>query len=208
MEKKNYVVALARQFGCGAREIGQLIARELNIAYYDKELLTAASQASGISTQFLEATDERAPQLFTNLWPSMAGYSGNSYYMGDGQEQVFTAGAQAIRQLAQQQSCLFVGRCADFLLRDTTTVISVFIHSSLDDRIRRIIARGDAPNEKAARELTLKKNKQRAEYYNFYTDRRWGDGATYDLCVNATHLGPEATAAFIVHYIRTRLAAL
>ena len=203
MEKKNIVVAIGRQFGCGAREIGQIVARELGIAYYDKELLTEAARESGISPEYLESTDERAPQVFSHLWSSISGYSGGSYYMGDGQEKIFVAQAQVIKQIAEREPCVVVGRCADFLLREHAHVVSVFIHASLDDRVARIIARGDAPDKKSARTLALKKNKLRAAYYNFYTDQRWGDATTYDLCVNATRLGTVATAALIVNYIRT-----
>ena len=204
MEKKNLVVAIGRQFGCGAREIGQIVARELGIAYYDKELLTEAARESGLSTAIFESTDERTPQVFSHLWSSISGYSG-SYYMGEGQEKIFAAQAQVMRNIAERESCVVVGRCADFLLRDYTRVVSVFIHASLEDRVARIVARGDAPDEKSARTLALKKNKLRAAYYNFYTDQRWGDAATYDLCINATSLGTSGTASLVVKYINTVL---
>ncbi len=202
MEKKNIVVAIGRQFGCGAREIGQIVARELGFGYYDKELLTEAAKQSGISAEFLESTDERAPQVLTQLWSTITGYNAGSYFMGEGQEQIFAAQAQVMRHIAERHSCVIVGRCADFLLRNHARVVSVFLHATLDDRVARIIERGDAPDEKSARALALKENKLRAAYYNFYTDQRWGDAATYDLCVNASRLGTEATAAMLVSYIR------
>lgn len=205
-DNKSFVLTIGRQFGCGAREIGKLVAAELGIDYYDKELLTQAAMSSGVSKELFEAADEQAPQLFSNLWAFGMGAPNGAYYAGGAHDEVYGAQSEVMRQLARRGPCVIVGRCADFLLRDVVPVISVFIHSSMADRIARIIARGDARDEKSARALALKKNKLRANYYNFYTDQQWGDAATYDLAVDASCLGTAGTARLLAAYVRTRLA--
>ena len=105
-------------------------------------------------------------------------------------------------QLADRGPCVIVGRTADYLLRDHCKVVSVFVHSSIEDRVQRIMSRDDAKTEKEAREKAEKKNKLRAEYYNFYTDKKWGDAASYDLSIDASLLGTQATAMFIIDFVK------
>lgn len=202
---KTYVIAIGRQFGCGGREIGQLIAKGLGVAYYDKELLSEAAKSSGVNEDFFEAADERSPRFFSSLWSFNLGYNTGAYFIGDtplSENSIYRAQSEVMTQLADRGPCVIVGRTADYLLRDHCKVVSVFVHSSIEDRVQRIMSRGDAKTEKEAREKAEKKNKLRAEYYNFYTDKKWGDAASYDLSIDASLLGTQATAMFIIDFVK------
>lgn len=202
---KTYVIAIGRQFGCGGREIGQLMAKGLGVAYYDKELLSEAAKSSGVNEDFFEAADERSPRFFSSLWSFNLGYNTGAYFIGDtplSDDSIYRAQSEVMTQLADRGPCVIVGRTADYLLRNHCKVVSVFVHSSIEDRVQRIMSRGDAKTEKEAREKAEKKNKLRAEYYNFYTDKKWGDAASYDLSIDASLLGTQATAMFIIDFVK------
>ena len=209
MEKSgNFVVTLGRQFGCGAREIGQMVAKMLDISYYDKELLLEAAKQSGVAPAIFEASDERTPKFFSSLWSFNLGYYSGTLFAGDQpvkEDNVYQAQSQVMVDLAHKGPCVIVGRSADYILRNETEVISIFLHSSMEDRIKRIVKRGDCKTKKEAREMAIKQNKLRANYYNFYTDKHWGESESYDLSIDSSKLGPEGTAKLIVEYVKTRL---
>ena len=204
----NFVVTLGRQFGCGAREIGQMVAKMLDISYYDKELLLEAAKQSGVAPAIFEASDERTPKFFSSLWSFNLGYYSGTLFAGDQpvkEDNVYQAQSQVMVDLAHKGPCVIVGRSADYILRNETEVISIFLHSSMEDRIKRIVKRGDCKTKKEAREMAIKQNKLRANYYNFYTDKHWGESESYDLSIDSSKLGPEGTAKLIVDYVKTRL---
>ena len=209
MEKSgNYVVTLGRQFGCGAREIGQLVAQMLEISYYDKELLLEAAKQSGVAPAIFEASDERTPKFFSSLWSFNLGYYSGTLFAGDQpvkEDNVYQAQSQVMIDLVHKGPCVIVGRSADYILRNEAEVISIFLHSTMEDRIRRIVKRGDCKTKKEAKEMAIKQNKLRANYYNFYTDKHWGESESYDLSIDSSKLGPEGTAKLIVDYVKTRL---
>ena len=202
------MVTLGRQFGCGAREIGQMVAKMLDISYYDKELLLEAAKQSGVAPAIFEASDERTPKFFSSLWSFNLGYYSGTLFAGDQpvkEDNVYQAQSQVMVDLAHKGPCVIVGRSADYILRNETEVISIFLHSSMEDRIKRIVKRGDCKTKKEAREMAIKQNKLRANYYNFYTDKHWGESESYDLSIDSSKLGPEGTAKLIVDYVKTRL---
>lgn len=205
-----YVVSIGRQFGCGGREIGKLIAQHLGIAYYDHELLIEAAKSSGMNSALFESADERAPKFPTNIWSALGmGYNTGAFYVGEtplSTDNLYHALSEVIIDISKRESSVIVGRTADFILQNRCKVISVFIHADIDDRIERIIARGDCDNAEDARSLAEKKNKLRAAYYNYYTEKQWGDAASYDLTINATQLGIERTTKLIVDYVTQRLS--
>ena len=120
-------------------------------------------------------------------------------------EMIFKVQSDVIRDIADKHSAVIVGRCADYILRDHPGCISVFIHANDDDCVRRIMARNSGVSESEARSLTQKRNKIRASYYNFYTDKVWGDGATYDLCINSSAISSQAVAELIVDFAKKKL---
>lgn len=200
-----WVVTIGRQFGSGGREIGRLVADKLGIAYYDKELLIEAAKQSGVSEHIFEAADERSPRFFANIWSFNLGLNSGAYFMGEAplsDDHIYRAQSEVMTTLADREPCVIVGRTADYVLRNHCQVVSVFIHASAEACQARIIARGDCDDAEAARSLMEKKNRLRAEYYNFYTDKRWGEAASYDLCVDSSVLGCESTADLIADFVR------
>ncbi len=204
-----YVVTVGRQFGSGGREIGKLIAQSLGIDYYDKELLTEAAKSSGVNADFFEAADERTPSFFSSLWSFNTGYNSGAYFIGDSplsDDSIYKAQSNVMRSLADRGPCVIVGRTADYILRNHCKVVSVFLHASMQARIERIIQRGDCKDAKEAEAMAEKKNKLRAEYYNFYTDKKWGDAQSYDLSIDSSLFGAQETADLIVEFIKKRIA--
>ena len=208
MQSEKYVVVIGRQFGCGGREIGKMVAQMLGIAYYDSELIIETAKQSGVAKEFFEAKDEKSPSFFRGMLSFSFGYDTGAYLMTNtplNEDNVYVAQSDAITQIADRGPCVIVGRTADYILRNRCKVISVFLHASMADRVKRIMARGDCKTEKEAMVCAEKTNKMRANYYNFYTDKRWGDAASYDLCLSTSQLSMEAITDVIAAYIHARL---
>ncbi len=207
----NFVITIGRQYGSGGREIGRLVADALNVKYYDKELLTEAAKASGVKPEIFEAADERSPSFFSNLWSFNLGLNSGSFFIGNSpvsDERIYAAQSAVMKELAGRSSCVIVGRSADYVLRNHPGLISVFIHSSIEKRILRIMNRTDIDSAEKARETADKKDKIRASYYNFYTDKTWGDAASYDLSIDSSKLSTDTVARIIVDYVKARIATM
>lgn len=197
---EKYVINIGRQLGSGGRVIGEKLAQDLEIAFYDKELINLASDESGLCREFFEKADEKASQgliggLFGMRFPfiSEGAMPYNSYLSNDA---LFKIQSDVIRELAEKKSCLFVGRCADYILRDNSRCVNVFISASLKDRVRRVCAVHQISEEKAE-ELIEKTDKRRASYYNYYSYKTWGAAETYHLCIDSSILGIDETVEFI-----------
>ena len=206
---KNFAVTIGRQFGSGGREIGKLIADKLGIKYYDKEVLAEAARKSGVKPEFFEATDERTPKFFnnSNLWSFNIGYNVGAFFIGDSpltDDSLYRAQSEAIKSFAEASSCVIVGRSADYVLRNFPNLINVFIHAPIDSCVKRIMQRGECADANEAKSLAQKKNKLRENYYNFYTDKAWGDAKSYDLSIDSSKLSSEEIADIIVSYIKLR----
>ncbi len=196
--KQNYIINIGRQLGSGGREIGETLARQLDFSYYDKELIGIASKESGLSKEFFQKADEQTQfNLFSDFlgWFSSSSEGGylNNYLRN---ESLFQIQSDVIRQLAEKKSCVFVGRCSDYILRDHQQCLNVFICANLEDRIQRVAEQQRISLEKA-KEVSEKIDKRRAEYYNYYTNRIWGMATSYHLCINSSILGIEETASHI-----------
>ena len=203
----NLIITIGRQFGSGGREVGKIVAELLGINYYDKELILEASKASGLCTECFERVDEKAPNRFLNAL-SMGWLSGASGMPADGwsDDMIFRVQADVIRDIAEKHSAVIVGRCADYILREHPGCVSVFIHANETDCARRIMMRNNGVNMIEARTLAQKRNKIRASDYNVYTDKVWGDGASYDLCINSSVLSSQAIAELIVDFAKKKLS--
>lgn len=203
-----FVVNIGRQLGSGGREIGEKLAVRLGIDFYDKELINLASEESGLCREFFEKADEKASQgiiggLFGMRFP----------FISDGampatnclsNDALFKVQSDVIRKLASEKSCLFVGRCADYILRDNPRYVNVFISSSREDRIARL-CHLHSISEDAAEEKMNKADKRRAEYYNYYSYKTWGAAATYHLCIDSSVLGIDETVSYIEEFVRKKL---
>lgn len=208
---EKYVINIGRQLGSGGREIGVKLAKELGIAFYDKELIELASQESGLCKEFFEKADEKASQsliggLFGTRFPFIT--EGSMPYSNClSNDALFKIQSDVIRRLADEHSCLFVGRCADYILRDNPRCVNVFISASMADRIQRIMTRRNISKDEAE-ELIEKMDKRRSTYYNYYSYNTWGAAATYHLCIDSSVLGIDGTTAFIKEFAMKKLGGL
>ena len=205
MAKTGMVITIGRQYGSGGREIGRRLAKELDIPYYDKELLVEASKQSGICEELFENHDEKPTKSF--LYSLMTGVQTHDgaapmYLDMPLNHRMFLAQFDAIRKLAGEGPCVVVGRCADYVLRDQKNVINVFLKADMEHRRERAIERGAEPQK--AEETVRKNDKDRAAYYNYYATSTWGDVNNYDLCVDTGKLGYDGTVQLIIDYVHLR----
>lgn len=183
----NQIITIGRQFGSGGRELGRRLAEELGFEYYDKEIVSEIASHTSLSENYVRQVIERTPH---HLFPITVGQSLS--YLSDYQFQmvqsVYQAQSEIIRSMADKSSCVIVGRCADYILRDRKPM-RIFVYADKDSRLRRCIERSDGKENMSERELKQyirQMDKNRADYYNYYTGHRWGDMENYDLCVNTT----------------------
>lgn len=201
------IITIGREYGSGGRELGELLAKRLGIAYYDKEILSRAAQESGICEEVMEAHDEKG--ALSGLLGATASIGGAMSGVGFGMQvpmnqRIFQAQFDAITQLAQEGPCVFVGRCADYVLRGRPNVTHVFIYASLEHRVERIM-RVEGVDEDKARELIKKTDKQRRSYYNFYADGNWGLRSNYDLMLRTDGHSLEELVELIAAYAHIKL---
>lgn len=203
------ILTIGRQFGSGGREIGQRLARELGIGYYDKELIAVAARESGLCEDVFERADERASSglsyAFTMGYSSFIGGMFTPYNDVLSNDGLFKIQSDAIRKLAETESCVLVGRCADYILRDHPACLSFFIHSSVESRVQKTVERMGVSVEEA-KVLMEKTDKSRAAYYNYYTNKTWGMASSYDFSINVSVLGIDETVAFMKNFIERRLS--
>lgn len=201
MDMAEIYVTIGRQFGSGGREIGKKVAQALGVPYYDKEILAVAAQESGLSHEFLKSYDEKPTNSF--LYSLVMGQQRITPGVPGNTVEQMAANAQreAVLSVAEKGSCVIVGRCADYILRDKPGLCRVFICADQDARIRRVCAR-DGVSEREAAEKLRKMDKTRASYYSFHTDRKWGASESYDLCVNSSRIGTDAAVEVILAFVK------
>ena len=200
MKETNTIIAIGRQYGSAGREIGGIIAKELGIPLYDKEMLAVAAKESGICEELFETHDERPTNsfLYSLVMDTYAmGYSPNAYMDMPINHKVFLAQFDAIKKIADKGSCILVGRCADYALESYDNCVSIFIHADLEARIRRIARLYNLTDAKA-KDIILKTDKKRSTYYNYYTNKKWGAAESYELCLNSSKLGVQGTADAVI----------
>lgn len=210
METPRFVITIGRQFGSGGRELGRRLADLFQIPYYDKELIAEASRESGLDPECFEKAEERVPSTLMQALTAglmMGGGAMRNQNNALAGENIFKFQSDVIREVAGLGSCVIVGRCADYILRNEPLCISTFIYASDADRIERIMRCHGARSPKEATEMMRKIDKKRAAYYDFYTDKQWGVAASYDLCIDSSKLGIDRTAEIIRQYTEQRLSA-
>ena len=203
---EKFVLNIGRQLGSGGREIGEKLAAQFGIAFYDKELIQLASQESGLGKEFFEDVDEKKSHSFFGGLLGLRTNISNEVYVNNylSNETFFKIQSDVIRKLAAEKSCLFVGRCADYILRDHPRCFNVFITADEEDRVKRV-ARDQKLTAEKALEVIEKTDKKRAEYYNYYSNKVWGAAGSYHLCINSSVLGIDETVAFISRFIEQKL---
>ena len=201
---KHIIINIGRQLGSGGHDIGRMLALDFQAKYYDRELLNLAAKESGLSEKIFEQNDEKKG-FFRGLLnlgsPHVS--SGRVYNSGVSQESLFLFQSEAIKKAANEGSCVFVGRCADYVLRNLPNTVSVFVTASMDYRVRQIMNKRHL-DEDAARKFIEQGESERATYYNYYTGKKWGAAESYDLCIDSSVLGLVETEKIIALFIKKK----
>lgn len=201
----NTIITIGRQFGSGGREIGEKLAAHFGIKYYDKELLTRASKESGFCEEMMHSHDERPTSSFLyNLVMDTYsfGYNSASFVDMPISHKIFLAQFDTIKKIADEGPCVIVGRCADYALSEYKNCLHIFIHADEQSKIKFIMNKyPDVTTEQKARDMMIKKDKQRQSYYNYYSSKKWGRADTYDLTINSSRLGIDGTVNLLVQYV-------
>ena len=183
------IIAITRQYGSGGHDIGKALAEKLGISFYDKELISIAAKESGVSPEVFKHADERATNSLL-------------YSLGDlpVNDRLYILQHKIIKQLAEKENFVVVGRCADYVLKDNPKLVKVYIYADLDKRIKRAVDRQDIDPARA-KQAVLKADKNRANYYSFYSGKKWGLADNYDLCLNSTNITVDQAVDIIISYI-------
>ena len=189
---KDVIICIGRQYGSGGRFIGKLLAEKLGIPCYDKELLTESSKVSDMNLKVIESNDEVPNSMMYSV------FQANGLPIN---QQVFLAQFDAIREIANKGACVIIGRCADYVLEDRDNVVSIFITAPIEERVNRAIRFYNFDSAKALKQIK-KVDKKRRDYYNFYTNRKWGEASNYDLTLNSK-IGVEKCVEVIAKYVES-----
>lgn len=192
------VVTIGRQYGSGGREIGEKLAAELGIPFYDSKLLEIAANDSGIDKEFFETNDEKPVNSLLYILSNT--YSDDNLPFN---HKLFLAQFEAVKKVAAEGPCVIVGRCADYALKNNENAVKLFIHADIESRIKRAIEKYGVA-EKHANEAIIKIDKQRSSYYNFYTCQKWGQVDSYDLAFSSSLLGVDGSVALIKAFIEQK----
>lgn len=204
--KGNLIITIGRECGSAGRKIGKMLAEELGVKCYDKELLTLAAKHSGLCEELFKTHDEKPTSsfLYSLVMDTYSmGYNTSAYLDMPINHKVFLAQFDSIKKLADEESCVIVGRCADYALADYPGMISVFICGNEEDKLKALMERHQVTKEKA-KEIMIKTDKRRSSYYNYYSSKKWGSSKSYDLCINSSILGYEGTIEVIKAFIEQK----
>lgn len=197
--KKDIIITIGRQFGSGGKCVAEVLGRKLGIPVYDQELIMKAAQESGFSAEFFEQSDEKRRFFSLSSIFATAYSSETENYMSD--KGLFRIQCETIRNIAAQGPAVIVGRCSDYVLRDIKNKLDVFLTSPLEKRAARVAERQGIDYAKAM-ETVEREDRNREEYYNYYTFGNWGVASNYDLCIDSDKLGDEGTADMIIEFAR------
>lgn len=192
---ENRIVTITRQYGSGGREIGEKLADKLGLEFFDNKLLDRAAEGSGIHKSHFEQNDEKRPNSFLYLLSTTYGQGGVPF-----DDTLFFAQLNAIQKIASQQSCVIIGRCADYALRDFDGVVNIFISAPFEERVKRAVAVYDIA-VKHAEDYVKRIDKQRTSYYNYYTDKRWGAPSNYQICLDSSALGIDGSVDLLKQFL-------
>lgn len=206
--KDKVIITIARQYGSGGREIGEIVAKNLGIPLYDKELIAEAAAKGNLDEGVLRHADESAANslLYTlAMGSNILGATMHFGYKMPLNDKLFILQSDVIKERAAEGSCIIIGRCADYVLRDEKNLLRVFVYGNLDRRVERIKERHPEVKPSQVIDIINKTDKRRASYYNFYTGNKWGKYDNYDIAINSSTLGLEGTAQIITEYAKKLL---
>ena len=199
----NEIYTIGREFGSLGKQVATELAKRLGIKLYDKELLQQAAKDSGFCEEIFENHDERPTNSFLYSLVmdtySAGNFSSAPFLDMPLNHKVFLAQFDSIKKIAENESCVIVGRCADYALAKEEKCLNIFIRANMEDRIKRISERMDISDNKA-KDMILKRDKQRSSYYNYYTSKKWGDARSYDLCLNTSQISVDDCVDLIIKY--------
>lgn len=184
--KENQIITIGRELGSGGREVGMKLSKDLNIPFYDKEILDEAAQKSGYSKEIFERHDEKPTSSFLYAL-AMGATAYGHFYQRPLMLDLYLSQFDTIRKLADEGPGIFIGRCADYVLHDRENIFNVFVHADMETRVERTMKK-DQISRAEAEELCNRSDKDRASYYNYYSNHQWGDGRHYDLCINTSKI--------------------
>ena len=203
----NFVITIGREFGSGGMDIARKLSEKLNVKYYDKELLAMAAKESGLCEEIFENHDEKPTNSFLYSLVmdtySVSGYTSAPFLDMPLNHKVFLAQFDTIKKLAAKESCIIVGRCADYALAEHPNCISVFIHADMDFRTKHVMSTFDLTEDKA-KDMIHKTDKKRASYYNYYSSKKWGDSRSYNLSLDSSQLGLDGCMEMILKYMEIK----
>lgn len=206
---KNYVITIAREYGSGGKTIGKMLAEELGIHYYDMELLRLASDESGINEQLFAKSDERLKKPIFFKRSTKSTYSGKLVPPNSedftSELNLFNYQAKVIMDLADKESCVIVGRCADYVLRDRENVLKIYVHAPVEDCVKKTMEVRNL-NEDDARHFMEQTDKRRADYYRYFTGNNWKNADNYDLCLNSSILGWDKCVSVVKSYLQIKMS--
>ena len=190
---KNVIITIAREYGSGGRYIGKLVAQKLGIKLYDKNFIEEMADSTGFSAEYIKENEQKRTVL-DNF--------NNGYYAGlNNADELFIKESELIKELANKESCVIVGRCADFILKDNQNVLKIFIDNSLENKIKRATTFYRMDKEKAKKEIT-RINKLRANHYKYYTENNWKEPSNYDICINSDTIGIDYAVELICNMVK------
>lgn len=204
MEK--FIVTIGRQFGSGGRAIGEKLAEKLGVSFYDKELISIAAKESGMDPEVFDGVDEKAANsLLYSLSMGMYSFGSGFSAMGDlpVNDKLYLLQHKIIKEIADKESCVIVGRCADYVLRDNPDCVNVFIYANMSFRKEQSVKKHGI-EEARAEHIINKTDKNRANYYSFYSGQKWGMAENYDLCIDSSKLSEDNIVELIAEYIKMR----
>ena len=202
----NLVITIGRECGSAGRLIGQKLAADLGVKCYDKELLTLAAKNSGLCEELFKTHDEKPTSsfLYSLVMDTYSlGYNTSAYMDMPINHKIFLAQFDTIKKLAEEESCVIVGRCADYALADYPNTVSVFICGNEEDKIHHLMERHNV-DEAKAKDIMIKTDKRRASYYNYYSSKRWGSCKSYDMCINSSAVGYDGAVDIIKEFAKKK----
>ncbi|MDR0905851.1 MAG: cytidylate kinase-like family protein [Oscillospiraceae bacterium] len=201
----NTIIALSREYGSGGREIAEKLATELGFGFYDKSIIKLTAERSGLAPDYVEESEERVTNNFLAgvKYSSYTGVDSVMYYETPTTDKMFIAQSAVIKDLALKENCVIIGRCADYVLRDRENVVRVFIRAEIEDRVRRAAEQYGLP-DKNTLQAVKKIDKTRANYYKYYTNRKWGAQENADLTINSSFTGIDGAVETIKALINAK----
>ena len=206
MAEKRLIISIGRQYGSGGAEIGAKLAKELGISFYDKNILRMNSDESGIKESYFYLADERAGnKLLYKIISSMTPEKKAPSFGADliSADNLFRFQSEVIRKLAEAESCVIIGRCADYVLQGTEGLVRVFLYADMESRMNRIVEKGICSKEEASK-MVKRMDRERRDYYRYYTGKEWSSIENYDILLNTEKLGIDGTIQAIKNYIELR----